>query len=94
MSFEGYEMALCATGHLFEDDVYSGGFGVGWTCPLCGAPKAWSHTVDQTNGADDPDAQRPELTAVQEAVFEVCNLKHRHMIRPAVYKIPEKGEEG
>lgn len=50
MSYEGYEELLCGNGHYFAHDCYGD---APETCPRCGAPWAYSHGVDQTNGYDE-----------------------------------------
>ncbi len=50
MSYEGYREYLCETGHHFGHDCYDED---ATECPYCGAPIAYWHSVDQTNGEDE-----------------------------------------
>lgn len=51
MSYEGYVEYLCERGHLSGADCYDDDLKV---C-RCGAPMAFRHAVDQTNGEIDDD---------------------------------------
>lgn len=51
MSFEGYCITVCQHGHLLEEDYDYAGDQAAKVCPVCGAPWAWSYTVDQPNDA-------------------------------------------
>jgi hypothetical protein len=53
MSYEGYNVYLCALGHRWTADFYNDNR----ECPHCTGQPVWSRGVDQTNG----DGEDPEL---------------------------------
>lgn len=59
MSYEGIVEVLCKTGHYFAFDCWDAP-GIGWSCPVCGESIAVSHSVDETNGADEDDYLQKE----------------------------------
>ncbi len=67
MSYEGYEMWLCAKGHLHYFDCHDTPIEKTWRCH-CGAAYAWSCDIDQTNGP----GEEPELKVAAPAVIETC----------------------
>lgn len=95
MSFEGYYQVLCHNGHLTELDVYahdSGGWHDNpeeWLCPSCDESEAWRRVIDTTNGPPSDNEYAP-LIVLSEAIYDKCNMGHTHMVKPAVYQIPEK----
>lgn len=50
MSYEGYTEFLCERGHILSRDCMENDPAA---CDSCGAPIAWSHAVDCTNGYDE-----------------------------------------
>jgi len=92
MSYEGHEQHLCRRGHLweipcsFEDAIER--------CPHCGAESRWRNDVDDTNG-DASGTILPEGWAslrLTNEQTEVCNLGHRHLIKPSTYRVPSEDE--
>jgi hypothetical protein len=88
MSFEGYYRALCMKGHLAEWDCYTDDPAV---CDACGSEFVWRELIDQTNGSGME--QRTPLRALRPMVFSMCNLGHRHVVEPTVYKIPKEEDD-
>lgn len=93
MSYEGYEQQICVNGHYqtgpdswhIEDEA---------KCH-CGATIAWYNAVDETNCnsyGEIPMELINEKFRISDDVVEVCNLKHSHVIKEAVYRIPTKEE--
>jgi len=104
MSFEGYYRILCKNGHLHIADLYHLDFN-DWKCPDCGAQVAVEQLIDETNGCDyeycdllkdekdickDYGCGYAEFEVATEAIYETCNLGHKHLIKPPTYKVPKK----
>ena len=89
MSYLGYTERLCTVGHRDVTDHYAD---PRLTCH-CGRAWAWSREVDLTNGYDpsNPATAPYPLEVVAEAVIQVCNLDHEHLIEPTRYRIPAVG---
>jgi len=86
MSYEGYEVWLCATGHRHYFDCYNSPSEKGWRCH-CGAARAWWCAVDQTNGP----GEEPALTVAQAATYSTCPCCHvRKPLTEVTFVIPEK----
>lgn len=82
MSYEGYEMHLCARGHYQTRDAYD--YGVENSCD-CGAPIVWQYGVDQTNDA----GVKPVLVEHEPAKVETCpHCGHAKEIEEERYCIP------
>jgi hypothetical protein len=90
MSYEGYDVHLCALGHMFRSDD-------AWDkpkCPWCQEDGVYRIMVDETNGADPetglcPGEDRVNALEVEEAEqTAVCNMGHQHITLPARYRIP------
>lgn len=67
MSYEGYEVWLCANGHRHFFDCHDTPDEKTWAC-FCRASRAWSRSVDDTNGPGD----EPALTVAQQATYSTC----------------------
>ncbi|MEE9569705.1 MAG: hypothetical protein V3W37_09985 [Candidatus Binatia bacterium] len=85
MSYEGYELCLCETGHLSSTDCYADLFDdPKWRCH-CGANLAWVDGVDQTNCG----GHAYPLEQIDDGIRERCehcdSVIKREMPR---YKIP------
>ena len=81
MSYEGYDIHLCALGHRWETDAYQDT----GTCPYCDGAAIWSCQVDCTNGPGD----EPDLEVLRKAKTEKCpECDHVKVIEPTRYKIP------
>lgn len=92
MSYEGYEQHICKNGHYYECDAY---YFVGDEYCKCGAPSAWSNSVDQTNGQPQGKISLYALHAhflLTDEVVETCNLGHQHTTSEAVFRIPTREE--
>ena len=86
MSYEGYEVWLCANGHRHFFDCYDAPEAKSWRCH-CGAAVAWEYAVDQTNGPGD----EPDLTIAKAAVFKSCACcGNRSQVEEATYVIPKE----
>lgn len=88
MSFEGYFQRLCKNGHNCNCDGYCASDDD--RCDFCDAEIAWENLIDQTN--DDGQKDVVELEVDVPAEICECSCGHRHQIKPARHKIPEKGE--
>lgn len=88
MSFEGYYQVLCENGHLYLLDIWDEDITLNtYKCKFCGAKKAFSHTVDQTN--DEGIKVIFEIDV--PAKFEECHTcGHKKIIELNRYKIPTK----
>ncbi len=85
MSYEGYEVWLCANGHRATFDCYVAPDEKEWRCH-CGAARAWWCAVDQTNG----EGEEPNLIVAQEATVNTCACcGHRTWATMETYVIPE-----
>lgn len=98
MSYEGYVEKLCEKGHLSSFDVYEG---EAETCPRCGTPWAFTHSVDQTNGIEEDDDGVPYPNTIgypfEENGFEnewhVDHYGTRYATKIFLYKLPEGPDE-
>jgi len=87
MSYEGYEMYLCANGHLTREDALAGCyFGEEPTiCTVCKEPMVWRCCVDQTNdGGVAPVLVEHE--AEKTKTCECCG--HTRVTEEATFCIP------
>ncbi|MCK5020395.1 MAG: hypothetical protein KAS32_25385 [Candidatus Peribacteraceae bacterium] len=90
MSYESYERALCANGHLHEwgcyDSMYlQAGKEYTWHCPDCGCLAVWWESVDQTND----EGIKTELVEVEPAKKETCSkCMHVKVVDKEKYYIP------
>jgi hypothetical protein len=99
MSYEGYEVALCESGHKRSADCYSG---LGLRCD-CGAGWAWECSIDQTNGCEHPThveqvafdgvCHQGPWSEKTPAEFDTCNLGHLHLRTEATYHVPKWGRQ-
>jgi hypothetical protein len=80
MSYEGFEVHVCANGHRFGWDAYNKP--EDRSCPHCKAKAAWSCSVDQTNG----EYRAPDLEKAAPA--PTCDHCHQ-TTGPVTYKIPD-----
>lgn len=95
MSYEGYDQVLCSNGHLSCLDAYETFMcEEDWRCH-CGAPIAFTNSVDETNGDSFGFMDMGEFVS-EPAVFEECPCcKHSRMVSYPVYRIPtEKERQG
>ena len=82
MSYEGYNMFLCAKGHHNDYDAYDA-FPV--ECEDCGAPIVWAYAVDCTNYTP----VEPVLVEHEAAQTETCECcKHTRELAPETYCVP------
>lgn len=64
MSYEGYEVFVCPSGHRWSRDAYYVfEDGDDDSCPHCGKAPAWTCSVDQTNN----EYMEPELKVAHDA---------------------------
>lgn len=85
MSYDGYEIWLCARGHRRSFGCYDTPAHRGWACE-CGAACAWRASVDQTNGP----GEAPVLVVAEPAEFATCPCcKHRTQTREVTYCVPK-----
>ena len=81
MGFEGYYQLLCENGHYSVVDCDS----LPANCH-CAAPMVWYNVVNTTNGFSGP----VHLEVLEDESIAVCPLcKHRRVVRPKRFKIPE-----
>lgn len=97
MSYEGFEQHICANGHYFTcEESFGGYFGEdGSSCPVCKASSAWCNGVDQTNGSSEGEIKYDDLIKnfqIKEEVVETCNLGHKHLKEPILFRIPTREE--
>lgn len=89
MSWEGYYQVICKNGHYFHapDPFY----GETSPCKECGAEDGWTNMVDETN-CDSygiiPYNLLVEKYLISEQVVETCNLGHKHVTQPALFRVP------
>ena len=86
MSYEGYEMYLCANGHLELGDSLSGYFGEEpQNCTVCKEPLVWCYSVDQTNDG----GVAPQLVEHKPEKVETCECcGHTRVTEEATFCIP------
>ena len=84
MSYEGYDIALCANGHKTTRDAY---FSVGpeECCEYCGERFVWFYSVDQTNDG----GVEPVFEVFEEEKIKVCDCcGSKKVLAPTRYSIP------
>jgi hypothetical protein len=74
MSYEGYYEYLCVKGHHFEHDAYEARPG---KCEFYGAPLAYWHSVDETNGYDET-LPGPVPAPKEEISFDAVPYEDHH----------------
>ena len=92
-SFDGYTQCICRKGHYFIGSCDS------MVCnfciiPSCHAESAWENIVDCSeieNAGFIPMEALAQFMRSME-VAEQCSLGFRHILQPAVYRIPTKRE--
>lgn len=92
MSFEGYKQCICKSGHYYDTgNVYSHRKAI---CPICFEEEAWCNYVDQTNGNNYGIIFERNMNAliIMPEISQTCNLGHKHIQSPALYRIPKSGE--
>ena len=95
MSYEGYEVWLCKSGHKFSDGCYTAPSRSDWKCPRCGEKMAFWMSVDQTNGCYDdiPSSLAPEFEKIGEEK-ETCGFCEGTGERTVdIFKIPKDRSE-
>lgn len=94
MSYEGYEQHICKNGHRFD---ISSQFDY-WespsvpSCYHCYKNSVWCNSVDDTNGENTGKILDFSSFLIDAEIVETCNLGHRHLTRPATYRIPSEEE--
>lgn len=88
MSYEGYEQYWCAKGHYYvgPDSRHVEEPGMA-KCPHCDSEAVFMNAVDETN-CDSWGLIRPR--EITPAVFETCNLGHKHLAVAATHEIPNE----
>lgn len=71
MSYEGFTEFLCERGHHVACDCWDSDPS---ECQHCGAPIAWCHSVDETNG---PDPQIPCTIPAPKRLIEQEDVWHK-----------------
>jgi len=89
MGYRGYEIRLCAQGHMAQDSVGQFVQDEGWACDVCGSPLALRVGVDETNMEDGVHVPVFEL-AEPEKVDTCESCGHDEVTEPTRYIIPEK----
>lgn len=86
MSYEGYVQCICSAGHFFSASAYDEKL----ICS-CGKEAAWHNNVDDTN-CDEygviPVSVIEVRLLLSKAKVETCNLGHKHVMEPAIYRVP------
>ncbi len=83
MSYEGYNVLLCAKGHRWDEDVHAAR-GKG-KCPACGGEPVWFWMVDTTND----DGLEPSLKlAADRRVCKCLTCGDVHVTEPERFEIP------
>ena len=83
MSFEGYYVRLCPSGHLWECDVYNEID----ECFHCKQKYSWQDLVDETNG----EGENPQFELLVPAKWGECDsCGYRKVAEPARWKPREE----
>lgn len=88
MSYEGSVQCICHNGHYSIQDCYTEG-----DCPECRGGIAWRNDIDETNGesmGEIPFELLKEKYLITPADIQTCNLGHQHIVRPDIFRIPNK----
>jgi hypothetical protein len=91
MSYEGYEQHICSNGHYWI--TYAFVYPEDKICPFCETvtKPEWSNSVDETNNEGVGYIDVEQFLIVSEE-YKICNLGHKHLTNPAIYRIPSKEE--
>lgn len=98
MSYEGYVEYLCSKGHLSSLDVYFYDDLEHNCCQDCGEDFVFQHSVDQTNGIEYDEDDKPLSGTIaypfKEVSFEdIWHEDHhgnRYATKRLIFEIPKK----